>query len=57
MDDIIEKYDKGGKLHVLDKSQIDDYDDVDEDQQQTFIYCKTDKKYEWHWLPRRKKYR
>lgn len=39
--------------HKLDFSDIDDYDEIDEDQQQTLIFCQKHKKYEWHWLPRR----
>ena len=44
---------KDGKIHNLDESKIDDYEEIDEDKQQTLIYCNTHKKYEWHWLPKR----
>lgn len=41
------------KEHVLDYSDIDDYDEISGEEQLTLIWCNTHKQYEWHWLLKR----
>lgn len=39
-------------MHDLDYSEIDDLDEISGDEQQALIWCRTHKKWEWHWIPR-----
>lgn len=38
--------------HDIDMSQIDDLDEISGDQQQALVWCRSHRKYEWHWIER-----
>lgn len=38
--------------HDIDTSQIDDLDEISGDQQQALVWCRTHRKFEWHWIDR-----
>lgn len=36
--------------HELDRSQIDDRDEISGDEQLCLVWCETHRAWEWHWL-------
>lgn len=39
------------QTHNLDLDEVDDLDEISGDEQLSLVWCRTHKKYEWHWLP------
>ena len=38
--------------HDLDYDQIDELDEISGNEQLTHIWCRTHRKFEWHWIDR-----
>jgi hypothetical protein len=38
--------------HDLDCSEIDELDEISGDEQQALVWCRTHRRWEWHWIPR-----
>lgn len=43
---------KRPQKHDIDPDDIDGLDEISGDEQYKLVWCRTCKKYEWHWLPR-----
>ena len=41
----------GRMTHDLDRSIIDDRDEISGDEQCCLVWCKSHRRFEWHWLP------
>lgn len=39
------------ETHDLDWDEIDSLDEISGDEQQALVWCRTHKRFEWHWLP------
>lgn len=41
---------QSGERHVLDRSRIDERDEIDDGQQLCLVWCETHRAFEWHWI-------